>query len=65
MWVWVLLCRCGCSEPSHLSKLGEQLLTLGMHYRGIIFKTGKLCQFGYAVVASFSKQDNCANLGMC
>jgi hypothetical protein len=31
MWVWVLLYWCGCLEPSHLSKSGEKLLTLGMH----------------------------------
>ena len=29
----------------------------------VIFKTGKSCQFGYALVASFSKQENHANLG--
>ncbi len=30
----------------------------------IIFKSRKSFQFGYALVASFSKQDNHANLGM-
>jgi hypothetical protein len=31
MWVWVLLYWSGCLEPSHLSKSGEKLLTLGRH----------------------------------
>jgi hypothetical protein len=28
MWVWVLLCWCGCLEPSHLSKSGEKIIFL-------------------------------------
>ena len=31
---------------------------------GVIFKTENSHQFGFALVASFSKQENCADSGM-
>jgi hypothetical protein len=40
-------------------------MTIWVCISHVIFKTRKSCGFGYALVASISKQENHVNLGMC